>query len=146
MVYALARASGGDIEVTTGAGEGTRFEISFPRHYPDPTHQSVQTGTSSDGLARRILVVEDDEQVGAMLSEMLRTLGYAVTEIRNVERALSVLTQDAEFDLVLTDVVMPGMSGYDLVRNMGLKNIDIPAIMMSGYTPRTEGKMIRSTR
>ena len=77
-----------------------------------------------------------------MLSEILRTLGYTVPKYA-MRSMLKDLTQDDAFDLVLTDVVMPGMSGYDLVRNMELKNIDIPAIMMM-VSPAPKRGMIRS--
>jgi DNA-binding response OmpR family regulator len=82
-----------------------------------------------------ILLVEDDEQVRTVIREILERHGYAVLEARDVEHALHLgATHPGAIDLVLTDVVMPRMSGGDLVEQVAALRPDIAVLYMSGYT------------
>jgi two-component system NtrC family sensor kinase len=82
-----------------------------------------------------VLVVEDNIEVGTFAADALTELGYAVTLSGNATEALAELDGDAEnFDVVLTDVVMPGMTGIDLAKEIRRRYFDLPVVLTSGYS------------
>lgn len=92
---------------------------------------------------RRILLVDDEETVRRVTGRLLDKLGYDVTPAKSAEAALSILADDDEdstFDLVLTDVVMPGMSGIEMVAELRRDHADQRVLFMSGYTTREFGR------
>ena len=105
----------GRIEVLTKVGEGTTFEISLARRFGElAAAEAAEPDHEIQGVGRRILLVEDEESVRfAVLARLLQRLGFAVTATTNGSEALQLIEQHT-FDLVLTDAVMPGMSGPDL--------------------------------
>jgi PAS domain S-box-containing protein len=118
QVIGFAKQSGGDVHVTSRPGHGTCFTLYLPRVEPaEATAASVpdgvDTGSAGEGLC--VLVVEDNEQVGAFATQALRELGYQSVLARNADQALRELAQDCgRFHIVFSDVVMPGMSGIEL--------------------------------
>ena len=134
-VQSIVTGMQGHIEVLTKIGEGTTFEISFARRFGDlhpvgdarPDDQIV-------GDNRRILLVEDDEAVRSALAHRLQRLDFAVTTATNGSEALQIVEQQA-FDLVLTDAVMPGLSGPELIGHLRRDRPELRIILMSGYTP-----------
>ncbi|GJD87178.1 Blue-light-activated protein [Methylobacterium hispanicum] len=88
-----------------------------------------------NGHGAVVLVVEDNEEVGAFSTEALAELGYRTVWARNGDDALARLAEaDAAFDVVFSDVVMPGMDGIDLAREIGRRYPDLPVVLASGYS------------
>jgi nitrogen-specific signal transduction histidine kinase/CheY-like chemotaxis protein len=138
----------GEINVLTKVGEGTTFEVSMARRFGE-----VAAGTQEDrpemleGAGRHILLVEDDTAVRFALAHLLRRLDFNVTTSTNGSEALQFVEQQ-RYDLVLTDAVMPGLSGPELIRNLQRLRPELPVIMMSGYTSETlpEGAVAAGTQ
>jgi signal transduction histidine kinase len=127
--------SGGDISVVSAPGEGTTFTIHLPRsNKPLPTRRAKNPSPLSDAGGERILLVEDDDTVRRLVLDILRSCRYDVVEARNPEEALVLCTSEA-FDLMLTDIVMPGGNGTTLAREIVLRQPDIRVLFMSGYNP-----------
>jgi two-component system, NtrC family, sensor kinase len=138
QVYGFVKQSGGHVTIDSAVGQGTTVRMYFPS--VDRAADPVQTGEQRDcpiGNGERVLVVEDDEQVRHYINDTLRDLRYEVTEAENGEQALRALDglngNHAGIDLVLTDIVMPGMRGIELARRIQAAHPDMPVIFMTGY-------------
>jgi signal transduction histidine kinase/ActR/RegA family two-component response regulator len=135
-VYGTVRQSGGYITVSSKVGQGTVFEIFLPR-VEDPV-EVVEVPVAAPEPARgaeTILVVEDDDAVRRMTREFLKIKGYTVLEARGAANAIQVMEErNEEIDLVLTDVLMPGMKGRELVEKLTQIRANIKVLYMSAYT------------
>jgi PAS domain S-box-containing protein len=138
MVYGIVQQSGGHIEVESAPGRGTTFKIYFPRV---EEAAPAEAGTAArevpavhpDGK-ETILLVEDEAEVRTLAGRVLRQAGYAVVEAAGAAEALAVAgSGGARIDLLLTDVVMPGMKGMELARSLR-KRRPLRVLYMSGYT------------
>jgi two-component system cell cycle sensor histidine kinase/response regulator CckA len=141
-VFGIVQQSGGTILVRSEKGVGTTFEIFFPR-----THDRAAWRFSSSappGEARgtgTILLVEDDAQVRAVASAVLKKAGYQVLEACDPDEALAVSAQHgSEIHLLLSDVVMPRMSGRELAERIIARHAGAKVLFMSGYS---NGGMLR---
>ncbi len=126
--------SGGDIRVYTEPNSGTTFKIYLPR--TDAAPEPVAT-PDSEHLApgtESILVVEDDPAVRTLAVKILLSCGYQVQESGNAFEALRLLKRNPQFDLVITDVIMPQMSGKELYDQIKSQLPQIKVLLMSGYT------------
>ena len=134
-VFGIAKQSGGFIDVYSEPGHGTTFKIYFPAH--SALRQEATPAATWDGPATggRILVVEDDEVLQTVIPQMVEKLGYTVRQARSAREAIQI-DWDAEgpFDLLLTDVVMPGMSGRELSEHFRALHPELKVLFMSGYT------------
>ncbi|MEX2380797.1 MAG: response regulator [Opitutales bacterium] len=131
--YGIICQSGGDIRVYSEPNSGTTFKIYLPRTdataEPAPTKElELPCGTES------ILVVEDDAAVRQLTTEILRECGYDVQESSDGVEALELITKESRFDLVITDVVMPKMSGQELRLQLCQRIPHARVLLMSGYT------------
>ena len=134
-VFGIVTQCGGAIDVTSRVGHGTRFDLYFPSIESDilttaPTEPAgrPQRGTES------ILVVEDEPSVRMLVRDELRKLGYRVVEAKNgVEACLLATQQAGSLQLLLTDVVMPGMGGRELAQHLSVIKPDLRTLFMSGY-------------
>ncbi len=136
-VYGIVKQNGGFIDVESAPGRGTHFRILFPRLAEDG---AAAAGPVEEGAPPRgegtILLVEDDEAVRATARAMLADLGYRVLEAAGPHDALLMDPAAlASVRLLLTDVVMPGMSGEELRRRLEIVIPGLRALFMSGYTP-----------
>jgi PAS domain S-box-containing protein len=136
-VQSIVTGMEGRIDVLTKVNEGTTFEVSFARRFGelDPL-APAEPAEEIDGAGTRILLVEDDDAVRSALAHRLEKLGFTVTSAANGAEALQVVEQRT-FDLVLTDAVMPGMSGPELIEHLREARPELRIILMSGYTPGT---------
>jgi signal transduction histidine kinase len=134
-VQSIVTGMEGRVEVLTKVEEGTTFEVSFARRFGelDPT-ASEAVVEEIDGAGTRILLVEDDDAVRSALAHRLQRLGFAVTTAASGADALQMVEQRT-FDLVLTDSVMPGISGPELIEHLQESRPELRIILMSGYTP-----------
>lgn len=140
LVYGFAKQSGGDVAVASGLGKGTTFTLYLPM-----VEREVDTGGASDpgrgpgqdedGGGRRVLVVEDNIEVGRFSTQLLQDLGYETSWAANAREALTLLEEDAaRFDVVFSDVVMPGMSGIELGREIRQRFPGLPVVLTSSYS------------
>ncbi|WP_025322171.1 ATP-binding protein [Deferrisoma camini] len=130
MVRAIVERHGGEVIVTSSAGSGTRFCITLPRRAGRA--ESEPGGTpETDAPALRVLVVDDDPEVGKALVETLRLRGHQVEVAESGEEALKRLRQGA-FDVVVTDDLMPGMSGAALAQRVKRDHPSVAVILISG--------------
>ena len=136
MVYGAITQSGGTVSVSSTPAEGTHFTITLPR--ADTTDGIPHARTSGQrgepGGTGTILLVEDETAVRALTRHILQSAGYSVIEASNGADALPIARRlGVELDLLLTDVVMPGMSGTELALGLRDDNPFLSVVLMSGY-------------
>jgi len=138
-VYGIIKQSGGNIWVYSEPSQGTTFKIYFPR-VDEPLNEVGKKGVEEE-LPRgneTILLVEDEEEVRKLAAQVLMKQGYKVLEAPHGNDALLVCKQhEGPIQLVVTDVVMPGMNGCELAENLLSLYPEMKALYMSGYTDNT---------
>ena len=137
QVIGFAKQSDGDVRVQSIEGEGTTVTLYLPRTYRDEAAEQAadDDDASIDGDGVCVLLVEDNEQVGAFAAQALKELGYDSVLAVDAERALRELAKDcSRFHIVFSDVVMPGMSGLELGQEIRRIYPDVPVILTSGYS------------
>ena len=136
QVFGFAKQSGGDVAVASGTA-GAAFTIYLPQVEPEGNADQDSPAPEQllDGAGRRVLVVEDNVEVGRFSTQILQDLGFETTWTANAEEALEKLGGDGEgFDVVFSDVVMPGMGGIALAMNIRRRIPDLPVVLASGYS------------
>ena len=137
-VYGIVEQSGGAIGIDTAPGRGTTFRIYLPvtsEKVADSMTASPSAPTLGGTGTETLLLVEDNDAVRELTAEALRKRGYTVHEARNAEEAIEwTLTSNVKPDLLLTDVVMPGLSGPNLAARLVQEQPDLRVLYMSGYT------------
>ena len=137
QAYGFAKQSGGDIAVESKLEHGTAFSLYLPRTGSGAGEEilaRVQIDPAAVHQGRRILLVEDNETVGRFAVSALTELGQAVVWAPHAIAALEQLERGETFELVFSDVVMPGMSGIELAQTIRSKWPAIPIILTSGYS------------
>ncbi|MHB8269028.1 ATP-binding protein [Bradyrhizobium sp.] len=136
QVYGFIRQSGGHVRIYSEIGEGTTVKIYLPRSFArdKPLTAAKAAHDSPAGKQEVVLVVEDDADVRAYVVETLSALNYSVREAANAEAALSILDDPGPVDLLLTDVVMPGMNGRALAEAAKLRRPGLKVLYMTGYS------------
>jgi two-component system, NtrC family, sensor kinase len=137
QVFGFAKQSGGEVIVTSEVGKGSRFTLYLPHAAGDARRQPepVEDALPANGHGISVLVVEDDSEVGTFAQDALTQLGYTTTLVGNAAQALTELTSKPDsFDVVFADVVMPGMTGIDLAREIRRRQFDLPVLLTSGYS------------
>jgi PAS domain S-box-containing protein len=133
--YGIVKQSGGYIWVYSEPQQGTTFKVYLPRvdGFAEPT-QAVRLKSAASKGTETILLVEDDEAVRDLTENVLRSYGYKVILTQDPEHAEALAQTGIEIHLVLTDVVMPSMSGRELVQRLTAKYPHLRVLYMSGYT------------
>ncbi len=135
IVYGLISQSGGHIEVDSAPGQGTVFKIYLPQvEMPSVQKPNASTAKSPQGT-ETVLLVEDEEEVRAAVSESLQMRGYTVLRARHGKEAVMICRRHAgPIHLLLTDVVMPQMTGLELAQRVFPLRPEIKVLYISGYT------------
>jgi PAS domain S-box-containing protein len=135
LVYGIVADSGGATHVTSEVGRGSTFEIYLPRTDAQSLTVEPAEGPIERGHGERILLVDDEKPLLIMTAELLTRLGYEPVPFSDPHSALASLqAMPQEYDLVLTDEMMPGLTGTALARGVRDAHAGIPIILISGYT------------
>jgi CheY-like chemotaxis protein len=138
QVYGFAKQSGGDVAVESEFGHGATFTLYLPQvdrgEGGDAPVQDRLSISVRDGRGRRVLVVEDNTEVGKFSTQVLQDLGFETTWAANAAEALACLESGQPFDVVFSDVVMPGINGVELGQEIRRRYPDLPVILTSGYS------------
>ena len=134
MVFGIVKQSGGDIWVYSERFHGPTFKVYLPR-VDEPLAEEASARARVSGGTETVMVVEDADNLRQLAREILSEQGYNVVEARSGREAVALLETDARrFDLLLTDLVMPGMSGRELADRAASVRPGIKVLFMSGYT------------
>jgi signal transduction histidine kinase/CheY-like chemotaxis protein len=134
MVHGLASQLGGALDIQSVPGQGTRVALFLPVSGSAPPVAAA--GPACAGPTKRsgrVLLVDDEELVRHSTADMLGDLGYAVIEAASAEEAVRLVEADTAFDLLVTDHLMPGMSGTDLARLVQARRPGVAILLVSGY-------------
>ncbi len=138
MVYGIVRQNGGFIDVVSAPGQGTAFHVYLPRHEAgtESTAEPETAGAPPSAPTRQtVLLVEDEPSVLAIVAEWLDALGYHVRSAVSPAEAIRLAREIKEpIDLLLTDVIMPGMNGRDLAQTLRTLQPGLRVLFMSGYS------------
>ncbi|MGH2777364.1 MAG: response regulator [Actinomycetota bacterium] len=129
--HSIVERHGGDLRVDSRTGEGTTFTITLPIGM-SPTGESAEGGEPGTERKGRILLVDNDPQVLSILGEMLKDAGHHVLPVPSGPEALRVFVPSG-FDLVLTNVGMPEMSGWDVAEQIRARDPHVPVIFITGW-------------
>jgi PAS domain S-box-containing protein len=134
-VQAIIRQTGGTLSVESRPGAGTTFTILIPRVSSEETSEGEEIVTVARRGTETVLLVEDEIDVRALIRDMLRVYGYNVVEADDQQHALELCSRrDLKLDVLLTDVVMPNMSGPELAKAIQRLRPELKVIYMSGHT------------
>jgi CheY-like chemotaxis protein len=140
VVHGIVKSHHGFIVVHSQPQVGTCFELYFPVAKTSPTTAAIVPGKTESkalpgGGGQRILLVDDEAAVLMLVERVLKRLGYQVLAFGKPREALECFKKGPqEFDLLLTDFTMPGMTGIDLAKAIHAIRADLPVILSSGYT------------
>jgi len=135
---------GGDIKVTSEVGKGTVFRVYLPRIETKSIFEGTEAQASLRGGEERILVVDDEPSVVKAIKDMLERLGYEITTKTSSVEALEMFRSDPHsFDVVITDMTMPKMTGVQLSKNLMEIRADIPIILCTGFSEKISEERAR---
>ena len=142
QVYGFVRQSEGDVLLESAPGAGSRFRLRLPLSGETvPTARAEAPQAEVRGGTEKVLLVEDDPTVLALTLDLLTTLGYQVTCATNASEALDLLQSPAKFDLLFSDVVMPGgISGVGLARTARELRPGLAVLLSSGFVGESAGR------
>jgi two-component system cell cycle sensor histidine kinase/response regulator CckA len=133
-VYGIVKQSGGYVMVQSEEGQGTTFHIYLPRAEGAAEKYAAPVASAAAGGTETILLVEDEESVRQLVRETLAAKGYRVLEAGNGEAGLAAADREEKIDLVITDVIMPGMGGREMVQQLAKTRPQTKVLYLSGYT------------
>jgi two-component system, cell cycle sensor histidine kinase and response regulator CckA len=134
MVYGVITGAGGNVDLQTSEGAGTTVTLSLPATETPIVEEPVTTEEVPRGQGERVLLVEDADALRDLTRRILTEAGYVVLEARNGVQAVRIVARQGPVDLLVSDIVMPGMSGRDLALRLRDKTPELPIVFMSGYT------------
>ena len=148
-VYGIVKQSGGYVMVQSEVGHGTSFHIYLPQVQGAAEKHPAPTPAAAAGGSETILLVEDEESVRQLVRDTLASKGYRVLEADSGEAGIAIADKhEGQIDLIITDVMMPGMSGREMVNKLNQTRPAIRILYLSGYTEDaivSEGKFESGT-
>ena len=143
QIFGFVRQSGGEIAIASVEGEGTTVSLFLPRHHPDEAADSPSDlqATAPAPLAARgrvALIVEDDLRVLAATAGAMTELGFTVHTAEAPDAALALLDSGAPVDLIVSDVVMPGMTGPEMIARITPDHPEIAVLFVTGYAAEVD--------
>jgi CheY-like chemotaxis protein len=145
MVHGLATQSGGGVAIDSQPGHGTTVTLFLPRATAKVTALSPAPARALVGQTASlcsILLVDDEDLVRGATADFLTQAGFAVQEAADAETALGLLDQGSPVDVIVTDHMMPGMNGLDMVRAIRARNNPIPILMVTGYAEELMAEVV----
>ena len=145
QVYGFAAQSGGRVAIESRKGEGTTVRLSLPCAAGEAAASKRSENRASvprPTLSKRILVVDDNENVGALAEALLTELGHSVLRAGSAVEALAILERERP-DIIFSDIVMPGMSGIELAEHLALHHPDLSVILTTGYSNDLSGSRVQ---
>ncbi len=139
MTYSIVRRHGGDIHVESEPGKGTTFTLSFPTAQPT-AETTARARPVTARRSARVLVVDDEPQVLSTLTELLQSSGHAVTAAGSGAAGLRAFAP-GHFDVVLSNVGMAGMNGWDFIDRLRSVDRDVPVLFITGWGLREEERI-----
>jgi signal transduction histidine kinase len=139
QVYGFAKQSRGTVRIATSVGRGTTIALFLPRSHKAPAMEQhhlidLHAGRPPADVIGHVLLVEDDDEVAALVGEMLTQLGFEATRAASGVAALGALTNGRAVDLVFSDIMMPGgMNGVDLAREVKRRRPGLPILLTTAY-------------
>nr|NJM04400.1 response regulator [Desulfobacula sp.] len=141
VVHGIVRSHMGTVTVTSRKGEGARFDLLFPVVAKEPETINQPNVSIEMGNRERVLLVDDDAMILDMMEKILKQLRYEVVSAAEPEKALELFKQNPDqFDLLITDMTMPDMSGLELAQSIYKIKPRIPVIICTGYNDVVNGK------
>ena len=146
VVHGVVQNHEGAIVVESRPGEGTTFEVYLPAvGAPSWAGEVPVADKSTAAVSRRIFFVDDEASIARLAQVMLKTLGHTVTTFGKPVEALAAFTADpTAYDLIITDLTMPGMTGVDLARGIRAVRLDVPIMLSSGYADEVPEETLKA--
>ncbi|MFO7749368.1 MAG: PAS domain S-box protein, partial [Desulfobacteraceae bacterium] len=139
VVYGIVKEYGGDIFVESKSGEGSTFHVHLPAIDKDSGEYEPEKHTTMPFGDESILLVDDDQTIADLEQQMLERLGYQVTACFGSSDALEIFRSDPDrFDLVLSDMTMPGMTGDELAREIKAIRFHLPVVICTGFSAKMD--------
>jgi CheY-like chemotaxis protein len=133
MVHGLSAQLGGSLALESALGEGTTVKVWLPLADADPEPPAARTDPELGPHSGTVLLVDDERLVRASTAEMLADLGYRVVEADDAQSALRKLDEEIQIEMLVTDHLMPGMTGTELIEAAHRRQPDLPVLIISGY-------------
>lgn len=145
MCWSIVDQAGGTILVESGPGASITFRVVLPRVLPEAPPPQVATAPRPSPAGRRasVLVVDDEAAIRRLIVRHLESAGHTAIDASNGEEALSKLVGSNDFDLVVSDVLMPGMGGFELARRLRELAHPVQVLLISGYVPAETAPLSR---
>jgi DNA-binding NtrC family response regulator len=146
VVHGIMKNHDGAILVYSRPGEGTKFDLYFPAYFGgDAPDLAPKTAAVPRGMGERILFIDDEKPLAQMGKKILEHLGYRVEMHSDARAALDAVRQQPDaYDLVVTDLTMPLMTGLELAQEIVRTRRDLPVILTSGYTATLSAERLHS--
>jgi PAS domain S-box-containing protein len=147
-VYGIVKQHGGHILLESEIDQGTTVRIYFKTEEKErPRHEGLQNAAGIKAGKETILIVEDSKEVLAAISAGLKIFGYHVLEANGSDEAIQMIHNcDEKIDMLITDVVMPGLSGKEVAETFRIKFDDLPILFISGYSSEVNPKDLESIK
>jgi len=145
MVHAIVKAHDGAIDLESAPGRGTTVTCFFPALHPSAAEERAESPEPPEGHGERVLLVEDEPSLAEMSARRLESLGYGVTVETDAARALATFgARPSDFDLMISDHLMPGMVGLDLARAVHNIRPDLPIVLLTGFIEELPEETLRT--
>ena len=144
VVYGIVTRHKGEIDVTSKPGRGTTFMLSFPTTGKVKSEVKPQVDIKEE-IKANVLVIDDDESIRNVVGDILKYLGHSVSVAATGEEGVKLFKEN-DFDIVITDLGMPGISGWEVTRICKSLKFYIPVIMISGWGNQIDEEMIKQSK